>query len=66
MERRIDEGIIKVAINSITIKQNEKILKQMKYSICKINGKLTGTGFFCYIDKNAPCLITNFHILDDI
>ena len=47
MERRIDEGIIKVAINSITIKQNEKILKKIKYSICKINGKLTGTGFFC-------------------
>ena len=68
MLERIDEGIIKEAVDSITIKQTEEILNQMKKSICKIKGKLTGTGFFCYInykEKDIPCLITNYHILND-
>ena len=68
MLERIDEGIIKEAVDSVTIKQTEEILKQMKQSICKIKGKLTGTGFFCYInykEKDIPCLITNYHILND-
>ena len=68
MLERIDEGIIKEAIDSITIKQTEEILNQMKKSICKIKANLTGTGFFCYIDydnKEIPCLITNYHVLDD-
>ena len=68
MSERIDEGIIKEAIDSITIKQTEEILNQMKKSICKIKGKFTGTGFFCYInyeDKEIPSLITNYHVLDD-
>ena len=68
MEERIDEEEIKGAINSLTIKETEKILKQMKTSICKINGKLIGTGFFCsikYNDNDIPCLMTNYHILDD-
>jgi len=45
----------------------ETILMQMKKSICKIDGKLMGTGFFCrikYDNKDIPCLLTNFHILD--
>ena len=67
MEDRIDEGGIKGSISPITIKQNEKIIKQMKSSICKISGKLNGTGFFCNIELNGKevhCLLTNFHILD--
>ena len=67
-EERIDEGFLKGSISSITIKQNEKILEQMKYSICKIDGKTAGTGFFCYINYeniDIPCLITNYHVLDD-
>ena len=68
MEGIIDEGEIKGAINSLTIKETEKILKQMKTSICKIYGKLIGTGFFCSINYNddiIPCLMTNYHILDE-
>ena len=68
MEERIEEGIIKESIDSITIKQTEEILNQMKNSICKINGKTTGTGFFCYINyegKEIPCLVTNYHVLDN-
>ena len=49
--------------------KTSKILKQMKYSVCKIyilnNGQ--GTGFFCNIiyDKyKIPVLITNNHIID--
>ena len=68
MEEIIEEGIIKEAVDFITIKQTEEILNQMKKSICKINGTKTGTGFFCYInyeEKDIPCLLTNYHILDE-
>ena len=68
MEERIEEGIIKEAVDFITIKQTEEILNQMKKSICKINGTKKGTGFFCYInyeEKDIPCLLTNYHILDE-
>ena len=33
-----------------------------------IKGKSTGTGFFCctnYENKNIPCLITNYQVIDD-
>ena len=39
----------------------------MKSSICKISGKLIGTGFFCNIEldgKKFHCLLTNYHVLD--
>ena len=65
MSEIIDEGTILGAVEYITIKQTEKILTQMKKSICKIQGKLIGTGFFCYINNNIPCLLTNYHVLDD-
>ena len=67
MEDRIDEGRIKGSIRPITIKQNEKIIEQMKYSICEISGKLIGTGFFCNIEldgKKVHCLLTNYHVPD--
>ena len=68
MEERIEEGLIKGSINSLTIKETEEILNQMKKSICKIRGKGIGTGFFCELnidDGNIPCLMTNYHILDN-
>ena len=64
MDEKIDEGIIKDAVEFITIKQTEKILSQMKKSICKIKGKLVGTGFFLFMN-NSLYLMTNHHVLDD-
>ena len=67
MSERIDEGTIKGAVDFVKIKGMETILMQMKKSICKIDGKLIGTGFFCrikYDNKDIPCLLTNYHVLD--
>ena len=50
MSERIDEGIIEGAVDYVTIRQTQTILMQMKESICKIKGKLKGTGFFCHIN----------------
>ena len=50
MSERIDEGIIDGAVDYVTIKQTQTILMQMKECICKIKGKLKGTGFFCHIN----------------
>ena len=68
MAERTDEGIIIDSVDFVTIKQTETILMQMKKSICKIKGKLIGTGFFChmnYENKEIPCLMTNYHVLDN-
>ena len=68
MSERIDEGIIKGAVDYVTVKQTQKILMQMEKSICKIKGRLTVTGFFClikYENKDIPCLITNYQVIDD-
>ena len=68
MSERTDEGTTTDAVDFVTIKQKETISMQLQKSICKIKGKLIGTGFFCYINyenKNIPCLMTNYHILDD-
>ena len=68
MAERTDEGIIIDSVDFVTIKQTETILMQMKKSICKIKGKLIGTGFFCHINyenKDIPCLMTNYHVLDN-
>ena len=68
MSERTDEGTTTDAVDFVTIKQKEIISMQLQKSICKIKGKLIGTGFFCYINyenKNIPCLMTNYHILDD-
>ena len=71
MEDRINEGNITESISSLTIKDTEKFY-QMKTSICIIyqilGEKKTGTGFFCNIDfddKKYPCLMTNYHVLDE-
>ena len=68
MSERTVEGTTTGAVDSLAIKQKEIISMQLQKSICKIKGKLIGTGFFCYINyenKNIPCLMTNYHILDD-
>ena len=57
----------------VSIEATEKILNQMKNSICKIileNGK-EGPGFFCKISKGnkydlLPVLITNNHLIDEL
>ena len=67
MSERIDEGTIKGAVDFVKIKGMETILIQMKKSICVIRGKLKGTGFFWrinYENKEVPCLLTNYHVLD--
>ena len=67
MSERIDEGTIKGAVDFVMIRGMETILMEMKKSICKIDGKLIGTGLFCrinYENKDVPCLLTNYHVLD--
>ena len=67
MSERTVEGTTTGAVDSLAIKQKETISMQLQKSICKIKGKLPGTGFFCYINyenKNIPCLMTNYHVLD--
>ena len=68
MSERTVEGTTTDAVDFVAIKQKEIISMQLQKSICQIKGKLIGTGFFCYINyenKNIPCLMTNYHILDD-
>ena len=68
MSEIIEEGKCYGAIEPITINQTEKILDQMKKSICKVQGKKDGTGFFCHISmkkRKIPVLMTNYHIIDD-
>ena len=49
----------------VTIDETELILKQMRYSICKIENKNgDGTGFFCQI-SNKKLLITNNHVINE-
>ena len=68
MSERTDVLVISDAVGYVNTKQMETILMQMKKSICMIKGKSTGTGFFCrinYENKNIPCLITSYQVLDD-
>ena len=41
-----EEGKIKGGIEVMTLEKIEKISEQMKTCICKIYGKIIGTGFF--------------------
>ena len=51
----------------LTIEKTEFILKQMKYTVCKI-GNSNGTGFFCQIplinNSSIKGLITAFHVFN--
>ena len=71
MEERIDEGRIKGAIDPISLEKTEKIVEQMKNSICRIENNCKGTGFFVkvpYKSELLPVLITTNHAIniDDI
>ena len=69
MEERYEEGLIKEAIDSMTLEKIDKITDQMKKYIYKVFGTKKGTGFFCkisYQDKLIPVMITNYHVIDDI
>ena len=51
----------------ISIQCSKKILEQMENSICIINGK--DLGFFFnikYDNKNIPCLITSYKVIDEL
>ena len=68
MDNRKEEYITK-SIEPLSLKQTEKILDQMKNSICRINNK--GNGFFVKIPykfKLLPVLITSNKVIntDDI
>ena len=63
----IEEMIVKGSVEPVDIEGTEKILNQMRHSICKlkING-VNGTGFFCKIpfeDDTKNFLVTNHHVL---
>ena len=61
----IKEKIIKGSIEPVNIASTEKILNQMKNSVCKIKIKNEyATGFFCKI-PNMNCLMTNYHVIDE-
>ena len=70
MNETIIEKFLKVSPNPVTIENTTKIIYQMEKCICKIKYRTKkGTGFFCNIpfrEKYIPCLITNYHIIDDI
>ena len=64
----IDEKLIESSPKPVTIEGTEKILSQMKNSICKIY-KCNGTGFFCNIPYKYgyfKALITNYHIINNV
>ena len=70
MEDFIPEKYIEKSPSPISIEKMEKILFQMKNSICRIinNDGQKGTGFFCripYNDNLIPFLITNNHVLNE-
>ena len=70
MEDFIPEKYIEKSPSPIPIEKMEKILFQMKNSICRIinNDGQKGTGFFCripYNDNLIPFLITNNHVLNE-
>ena len=63
----INEHLIKSSPLPVSIEGTEKILSQMKNSICKIY-KCNGTGFFCNIlhnNDNFKALITNYHVINE-
>ena len=68
MEEKIDEALIRGEGVEPPKLLEKTDLKYMKDYICKISGKIVGTGFFCkikYEDNLIPVLMTNFHVIDD-
>ena len=66
MEDKYEEGKIPGAKEPEPLEASEH--KDKGSCICKICGKLIGTGFFCkmiYQNELVPVLITNYHVIDD-
>ena len=68
---RMKEQNISTSPEPISLKQTEKIIEQMKNSICRIDNHGKGTGFFVkipYKSELLPVLITTSHAIniDDI
>ena len=63
------EEYIKNSTKPVSLEGMNKIIEQMKFSICKIYKiESTGTGFICNLPYNStkkPFLITNYHILNE-
>ena len=71
MVDRIKEKYNETIPESVSLKGTEKIIYQMKNSICRIENNSKGTGFFVqipYKSRLLPVLITSNHIInaDDI
>ena len=67
----VKENHIPGHAESLSMFQIDKIMKQMKKSICKIGGKIEGTGFLCLIPfpnilHQLNVLITCNHVFNDI
>ena len=61
------EQNISTSPEPISLKQTEKIIEQMKNSICRINNHDKGTGFFVKIPyklRLLPVLITTSHAIN--
>ena len=63
------EDYIKNSTKPVSLEGMNKIIEQMKYSICKIHRvKSIGTGFLCNLPYNSvkrPFLITNHYVLNE-
>ena len=68
MEDRIDEGLPQGAEKAIPLRDADYKYKSKENCICRINGKMKGTGFFCKVKVGGeltPVLITNYHVVND-
>ena len=68
MEDRIDEGLPQGAEKAIPLDKADYKYKSKENCICRINGNMKGTGFFCKVKVGGeltPVLITNYHVVDD-
>ena len=68
MEDRIDEGLPQGAEKAIPLDKADYKYKSKENCICRINGNMKGTGFFCKVKVGGeltPVLITNYHVVND-
>ena len=68
MEDRIDEGLPQGAEKAIPLDKADYKYKSKENCICRIIGKMKGTGFFCKVKVGGeltPVLITNYHVVND-
>ena len=68
MEDRIDQGLPQGTEEAIPLDKADYKYKSKENRICRINGNMKGTGFFCKIESIGeliPVLITNYHVVND-